>query len=270
MPVYRAKRPCRQPGCPNLVESGYCEKHKKNEWHKYDDKRGTSSERGYNARWRKARLIYLGKHPLCVECEKEGKAEPGTIIDHIIPHKGDMKLFWDTSNWQGLCKRHHDIKTAEETGFKKDLYYPRYLTPSRIPLFIVCGAPGSGKTTYVNNHKQEGDLIIDLDEIKSLLSGKPRYESEDGWLEPALIERNRILNGLNYTKRYKRAWFIVGAPKAWERDFWRKLKPKKLIVLETPESECIKRIKDRPIDLTNAAKKWWLKYERDERDIRYD
>jgi 5-methylcytosine-specific restriction protein A len=27
-------------------------------------------------------------------------------------------LFWDTTNWQALCKPHHDQKTAKETGWK--------------------------------------------------------------------------------------------------------------------------------------------------------
>jgi 5-methylcytosine-specific restriction protein A len=39
------------------------------------------------------------------------------VVDHIIPHKGDMKLFWDTKNWSALCKWHHDsVKQREENG----------------------------------------------------------------------------------------------------------------------------------------------------------
>lgn len=38
------------------------------------------------------------------------------IVDHIIPHRGDMKLFWDEDNWQSLCKHCHDVKTAKEDG----------------------------------------------------------------------------------------------------------------------------------------------------------
>jgi len=38
------------------------------------------------------------------------------IVDHVIPHRGDQELFWDTSNWQPLCKRCHDVKTAGEDG----------------------------------------------------------------------------------------------------------------------------------------------------------
>jgi 5-methylcytosine-specific restriction protein A len=37
-------------------------------------------------------------------------------VDHIKPHKGDMALFWDSSNWQSLCKPCHSAKTATEDG----------------------------------------------------------------------------------------------------------------------------------------------------------
>ncbi|WP_407496877.1 HNH endonuclease [Pseudooceanicola sp. MF1-13] len=35
-------------------------------------------------------------------------------MDHITPHKGDRKLFWDRSNWQALCHACHSRKTARE------------------------------------------------------------------------------------------------------------------------------------------------------------
>ncbi len=80
--------------------------------------RGSAASRGYNARWRKARATHLAKHPLCVRCEKEGRVTAATVVDHIVPHCGDSKLFWDTSNWQSLCKPHHDgaKQSEEKTG----------------------------------------------------------------------------------------------------------------------------------------------------------
>lgn len=38
------------------------------------------------------------------------------LVDHIIPHKGDMELFWDRNNWQAMAKECHDKKTATEDG----------------------------------------------------------------------------------------------------------------------------------------------------------
>jgi 5-methylcytosine-specific restriction protein A len=39
-----------------------------------------------------------------------------TDVDHRIAHKGDMTLFWDPANWQGLCHDCHSYKTALEDG----------------------------------------------------------------------------------------------------------------------------------------------------------
>lgn len=73
--------------------------------------RMTAAQRGYDASWRNARRAYLANHPLCKECEKQGKLTPATVIDHIIPHRGNKKLFWDMGNWQPLCETCHDKKT---------------------------------------------------------------------------------------------------------------------------------------------------------------
>lgn len=103
-------RPCRFPGCPNLCKSGvYCDEHKVFDT---DHVRGGADARGYDARWRKARTLFLQQHPLCEICQAEGKVVPATVVDHIIPYRGDKRLFWDEKNWQSLCKDCHDRKTG--------------------------------------------------------------------------------------------------------------------------------------------------------------
>jgi len=84
----------------------------------FDEQRGSAAERGYNGRWRKARITYLRSNPLCVHCLTEGKTTAASVVDHIVPHKGDQKLFWAKNNWQALCTAHHNRKTAtEDSGF---------------------------------------------------------------------------------------------------------------------------------------------------------
>lgn len=114
----RASKPCGQPGCPKLVESGYCDKHRNAREKRDRERRGTAASRGYGYRWQKARLAYLKRHPLCEcpQCKAEELLRPATVVDHIVPHKGDMKVFWDSSNWQAMCKECHDRKTAKEDG----------------------------------------------------------------------------------------------------------------------------------------------------------
>ena len=54
---------------------------------------------------------YLLRHPLCVECQRKGRVEPATDVDHVIPHKGDMTVFWK-GPFQALCHACHSAKTA--------------------------------------------------------------------------------------------------------------------------------------------------------------
>lgn len=77
----------------------------------------TAAQRGYGYRWQQSREIFLAQNPLCVMCKAEGKIEPATVVDHIKPHEGDLKLFWDRKNWQAICKWHHDsVKQRMEKG----------------------------------------------------------------------------------------------------------------------------------------------------------
>lgn len=78
--------------------------------------RGTTAERGYGGAWQRARKGYLAHHPLCVHCLADGTVTAASVVDHIVPHRGDQTLFWDHDNWQALCKACHDRKTATEDG----------------------------------------------------------------------------------------------------------------------------------------------------------
>lgn len=78
--------------------------------------RPTAAARGYDARWRKARVHYLQAHPLCVMCRAEHRVTQATVVDHIVPHRGNHERMWSVSNWQALCKTHHDRKTARQDG----------------------------------------------------------------------------------------------------------------------------------------------------------
>lgn len=57
--------------------------------------------------WQRARAVFLQRNPLCMMCQQQGRIARADVVDHVIPHKGDEVLFWDVSNWQGLCTAHH-------------------------------------------------------------------------------------------------------------------------------------------------------------------
>lgn len=87
---------------------------------RHDANRPSAAARGYDGKWRQARVAFLAANPLCRRCQANGKDEPATVVDHIIPHRGDFAkggLFWNRRNWQPLCKPCHDrAKQAAEKG----------------------------------------------------------------------------------------------------------------------------------------------------------
>ena len=102
----RPHHPC--PGCGELTRKARCPACKRAR---------SAHARGYTRQWQKARIAYLAEHPLCVDCREEGRVTPATVVDHIVPHKGNDRLFWDeANNWAARCKSHHDAKTAREDG----------------------------------------------------------------------------------------------------------------------------------------------------------
>ncbi len=77
----------------------------------------TTNERGYTYAWQKARERFLRANPLCAYCMRdERRPVAASIVDHVVPHEGDQRLFWDEDNWQALCKPCHDGVKAREEG----------------------------------------------------------------------------------------------------------------------------------------------------------
>ena len=100
------------PPCQTKCAGSYCDDHPRPR--RKENYRGSSSARGYDRRWRKARLRHLQNEPLCRICKKTNRITEATVVDHIIPHRGNQALFWDRENWQSLCETCHNRKTATE------------------------------------------------------------------------------------------------------------------------------------------------------------
>lgn len=98
---YKAPRIC---GCGHRVASGEhcaCERKRKAE---HDQRRMPARERGYDSKWDRERATYLKQHPTC---DRPGCGAPASVVDHVVPHRGDQHLFWSRSNWQSLCTSCH-------------------------------------------------------------------------------------------------------------------------------------------------------------------
>ena len=66
------------------------------------------------SRWQKLRARQLRHEPLCSMCQARGEVTPATVADHVVPHKGDERLFFQGAT-QSLCAPcHSGAKQSEE------------------------------------------------------------------------------------------------------------------------------------------------------------
>ena len=95
----RPQRACLFPGCGRLVDSGYCEAHKRKDMS--DQWRGSARERGYDTIWGKFRMQYLRRFPLC-DCGKLA-----VIVHHkqLLAEGGEK---YEEKNLQSVCQACHN------------------------------------------------------------------------------------------------------------------------------------------------------------------
>jgi 5-methylcytosine-specific restriction enzyme A len=239
-----------------------------------DAERPSSHERGYDAEWRALRARFIATHPRCSVC-----GEPTVDVDHRHSIRDRPELRLDESNLRPYCHKHHAQRTARDQGFasadrpqvsKRAAARPDWLRPARVPLQIVCGPRGAGKSRYVEQRASVSDLVLDLDEIIASLSGRPLFAiAGAGAVNDAIRHRNRELGRLatKYT-RYSGAWLILSEPTADARRWWReRLRPISFVVFDVALDVCDARIDADPrrdavrIEHHRAAALWWERFE---------
>ncbi len=110
----RPPHECNKPGCHRLTTERFCAEHSRKDRQRVDARRGTATQRGYGANWRRLRNWYIKTHPLCATCEAKGRLVAATDVDHIVPRsKGGED---DEDNLQSLCRHCHSTKTASADG----------------------------------------------------------------------------------------------------------------------------------------------------------
>lgn len=247
------------PGCPGIVRGDRCNVcgPRRQTESEYDQRRGSAASRGYDRRWRRLRAMILARQPLCVMCLAENRVTPAIELDHIVPLRdgGDNS----EDNLQPLCKSHHSRKTARDVR-------RRHQGAVTVPVTIITGPPGSGKTTYVNEQRQWGDLIVDVDTLYSALSGLEWYEKPDALLPFVLEARDAVLDRLHSQSELRHAWIITSEANKDELERMKARYSATVLVLEVSAAECLKRIASDPRRSNKVeqwrpiVERWWDRY----------
>lgn len=234
---------------------------------RFESQRPTSQERGYTSKWVKARATFLADNPICSRCNER----EATIVHHSKPHRGDQKLFWDRAlnPWLPRCQTCHDRYDQSEekrlSAAASARTYP-FIPKPAIPVTIVCGPAGAGKSTYVEKNAGPNDVVIDLDVIRAELAGTEIHQPNEGYIAAALDKRNDMLRSLATDTKHDRAWFIVSAPLKEDRELWARKLGADVVLLDTRLDECERRIRadtrrrGQEERMTALARQWWQQH----------
>lgn len=245
---------CKRVGCKKLIEkgtnSGYCDEHIKEHqertiesnkikeaYNRINNPRNPKYKHFYNGtKWKQLREFILSRdNYLCQDCYKNKVITGAEEVHHILEISIDWDRRYDEDNLISLCKKCHSRRHGRfQGGSKKEK-----------KVYIVYGAPLSGKTTYVINNKEDGDLVIDMDKLYQAITLLPLYN------KPETVKANvfAIIDTLIDTIRrnigdYNSAWIIGGYPIKRDREELAKGLKAELIYIDSNKEESLKRLKE--------------------------
>jgi len=115
---YKPKKPCAHHGCSKLVTGRFCEDHAKQDAREYERyHRDLETRKRYGRAWKRIRDRYIAAHPLCEQCEANGRLTPAQEVHHIKPlSEGGGH---DEHNLMALCSACHSGITLSENNRKR-------------------------------------------------------------------------------------------------------------------------------------------------------
>ncbi len=130
-------------------------------------------------------------------------------------------------------------------------------------VYIVYGAPCSGKSTYVDSIAESGDIILDIDRLwKSV-----RAKSCNEWAKPNELKsnvfalRDCMLDMIKVRRgKWHNAYVIGGYPFAAERERLADSLCAKLIFIDCPKELCLERAKLKNDQWIQYVEDWFNKY----------
>ena len=213
-----------------------------------------------SARWRDLRnVLIIQRFGRCDRCGKDFSDDTSKLIAHHKEHLTDETLedpavAVDPNNIEIVCQKCHAHYHPEKGFIKKQKQ-----------VFIVYGSPFSGKTTYVRDNMEDGDLVVDLDAIYSAVSLLPLYQHPDPLQRTVFGIRDYLYDHIRIRAgNWNTAWVIAGLPRKDERERLAARLGASLILVEATKEECIRRCVDaddgRGVQWEEYIHKWFKDY----------
>lgn len=141
------------------------------------------------------------------------------------------------------------------------------LNSSYRKVYLVYGAPLSGKTSWVKDNMVEGDLVVDMDSIWQCVSGLERYIKPRRLNAVVFKMRDTLLDSVKYRLgKWQTAYIIGGYPLTAERERLCREMGAEEVLIDTPKEECLRRleadeVRGRLEEYKGFIEEWFERYE---------
>jgi len=130
-------------------------------------------------------------------------------------------------------------------------------------VYLVYGAPCSGKASMVNQLAERGDLILDIDKLFECVSGMPLYDKPDNLRFNVFALRDKMLDMVK--TRYGK-WhdaYVIGTyPNKAERDRLALELGAEVIYCEATREECCANMRTRQlVGYERYIDRWFAEYQ---------
>jgi predicted kinase len=133
---------------------------------------------------------------------------------------------------------------------------------------VLWGPPCSGKTTYIAERIQPGDVRVDLDAIALALApaGTRDHGTQDWHIRLAMDARVAVLDNLRKVPAHVTCWVIDSNADHVRRLAWRK-QGAHVVELEVDYAECVRRAQaaGRPAEVVDRLiPRWFARHRSDQ------
>jgi hypothetical protein len=147
--------------------------------------------------------------------------------------------FYSLDRLQGLCHTCHSQKTAHESGWAGSKATRLVNLGNRTNTTVVCGPAASGKSTYIEEHKQEQDVVWDYDVVMQKITDLPMHVGLQGAIGSVLADRDNFIQATSMCEH--RVWIIVANPNAYIVKLLHEAGAS-VVTMTTSDEECQRRL----------------------------
>lgn len=171
----------------------------------------------------------------CEHCRKPITRASSCIVHHKEPLTLENMRDWDIAyNPDNLALVHARCHNA---------IHERFGNGWTQKVYIVYGAPCSGKTSYVLENMTDKDIIIDMDRLYSAIGSGRMYDKPTEIKDVIFHARNALYEAVQQRLgNWRTAWVVATLPYAKDRELLAERLGAELVYIQTNKDICMQRL----------------------------